>query len=97
MNPPPKILSAEITATELKVKLDSRITVIMPLEHVPTLLLATEKERQDMEVFNHSLHWEKLDCDLSVEGLLTGAKEMPSLARKALEKFFARQYGQIAA
>jgi hypothetical protein len=97
MNPPPKNLSAEITATELKVKLDSGITVLMPLEHVPTLLLATEKKRQDLEVFDHSVHWEKLDCDLSVEGLLTGAKKMPSLARKALEKFFARQYGQIAA
>ena len=56
MNPPPKILSAEITATELKVKLDSGITVQMPLERVPTLLLATEKERQDMEIFDHSLH-----------------------------------------
>jgi hypothetical protein len=97
MNLPPKILNAEITPSQLQVKLDSGITVLMPLEHVPTLLLATEKERQDMEVFDHSLHWEELDCDLSVEGLLTGAKEMPSLARKALEKFFARQYGQIAA
>jgi hypothetical protein len=29
----------------------------MPLEHVPTLLLATEKERQDMEVFDRSRHW----------------------------------------
>jgi hypothetical protein len=50
-----------------------------------------------MEFFDRSLHWESLDCDLSVQGLLTGAKEMPSLARKALEKFFARQYGQSAA
>jgi hypothetical protein len=97
MNPPPKILDAEITSFQLKVKLDSGITVLMPLEHVPTLLLATEKERQAMEIFDHSLHWEELDCDLSVEGLLSGSKEMPSLARKAFEKFFARQYGQIAA
>ena len=97
MNPPPKILDAEVTPSQLKVRLETGITVLMPLEHVPTLLLATEKERQDMEVFDHSVHWEKLDCDLSVEGLLTGAKEMSSLARKALEKFFARQYGQIAA
>jgi hypothetical protein len=50
-----------------------------------------------MEVFDQSLHWESLDCDLSVEGLLAGSKEMPSLARKALERFFERQYGQIAA
>ncbi len=97
MNPPPKILDAEITPSQIKVKLDPGITVVMPLEHVPTLLLATEKERQDMEVFDHSLHWESLDCDPSVEGLMAGAKEMPSLERKALEKFFARQYGQIAA
>ena len=97
MNPPPKILNAEITPSQLKVKLDSGITVLMPLELVPTLLLATEQERQEMEVFDLSLHWESLDCDLSVEGLLVGAKEMPSLARKALERFFERQYGQIAA
>ena len=25
-----------------------------------------------MEVFDHSLHWEALDCNLSVEGLLAG-------------------------
>ena len=83
MNPPPKILDAEITPSHLKVRLDTGIMVLMPLEHVPTLLLATEKERQDMEVFDRSLHWESLDCDLSVEGLLNGAKEMPSLARNA--------------
>ena len=82
MNPPPKILYAETTASQLKVKLDSGITVVMPLEHVPTLLLATEQERQEMEVFDHSLHWESLDCDLSVEGLVAGAKESPFLARK---------------
>jgi hypothetical protein len=69
----------------------------MPLEDVPTLLLATEEERQEMEVFDHSLNWETLDCDLSVEGLLAGAKEMPALARKAWEKFVTRQYGRIAA
>lgn len=78
MSPPPKILNAEITLSQLKVKLASGITVLMPLEHVPTLLLATEKERQDMEVFDQSLHWESLDYDLSVEGLLAGAKNTKS-------------------
>ena len=68
----------------------------MPLEHVPTLLLATDEERAAMEVFDHSLHWEALDCDLSVEGLLAGAKEIPGLARKAWDRFLARQYGAAA-
>jgi hypothetical protein len=56
MNMPPKILDAEITPSQLKVKLDLGITVVMPLEHVPTLLVATEQERQEMQVFNHSPH-----------------------------------------
>jgi len=96
MSLPPKILEAEIDARNLKVRLDSGITVLMPLEHVPTLLLATDEERGAMEVFDHSLHWEAIDCDLSVEGLLAGAKEIPGLARKAWDRFLARQYGAAA-
>ena len=96
MSLPPKIIEAEIDARNLKVRLDSGITVLMPLEHVPTLLLATDEERGAMEVLDHSLHWEALDCDLSVEGLLAGAKEIPGLARKAWDRFLARQYGAAA-
>jgi hypothetical protein len=96
MSLPPKIIEAEIDARNLKVRLDSGITVLMPLEHVPTLLLATDEERGAMEVFDHSLHWEAIDCDLSVEGLLAGAKEIPALARKAWDRFLARQYGAAA-
>jgi len=96
MSLPPKILEAEIDPRNLKVRLDSGITVLMPLEHVPPLLLATDEERGAMEVFDHSLHWEAIDCDLSVEGLLAGAKEIPSLARKAWDRFLARQYGAAA-
>ena len=83
MNLPPKIVEAEIDARHLRVRLDTGVTLVTPLEHVPTLLLATEEERASMEVLDHSLHWESLDCDLSVEGLIAGAKEMPGLARKA--------------
>ncbi len=96
MSLPPKITEAEITQRQLRVHLDSGTTILMPLEDVPTLLLATDEERASMEVFDHSLHWDSLDCDLSVEGLLAGAKEMPGLARKAWEKFVARQYGVAA-
>ncbi len=96
MNLPPRIIEAEIDSRNLKVRLDSGITIVMPLEHVPTLLLATDAERNAMEVLDHSLHWEPLDCDLSVEGLIAGSKEIPSLARKAWDRFLARQYGAAA-
>jgi hypothetical protein len=41
MNLPPKILDTEVTPSQLKMRLDSGIAVIMPLQHVPTLFLAT--------------------------------------------------------
>lgn len=97
MLPPPKIVEAQIDSRKLQVRLESGVTVLMPLAHVPTLLLATDEERAVMEVFAHSLRWEALDCDLGVEGLLAGSKEMPARARKAFEKFFTRQFGQQAA
>jgi len=96
MSLPPKILEAQIDFRHLRVLLDTGLTVIMPLENVPTLLLATDEERSGMEIFDHSIHWEAIDCDLSVEGLLAGAKEMPGLARKAWDRFLARQYGAAA-
>lgn len=96
MKTPPKIINATIDARSLSVELDSGIQLVMPLDHVPTLLLATEQERQKMQIYPHSLTWEDLDCDLSVEGLLQGARELPCLAQKAWNRFIERTYHQAA-
>jgi len=45
-----------------------------------------------MEVTPYSLHWESLDCDLGIEGLLQGAREHPKLAEKAQRRFQERQH-----
>ncbi len=45
-----------------------------------------------MQVYSYSLHWESLDCDLGIEGLLQGAKEHPKLAEKARARFQQRQH-----
>ena len=50
-------------------------TVSIPLAFYPTLLLATAKERADYEICHSSVHWPKLDCDISSDCLLRGAKE----------------------
>jgi hypothetical protein len=55
-------------------------------------LLATEEERNAMEVDPFSPHWEALDCDLGIEGLLQGAEEHPKLAEKAWRRFQQRQH-----
>jgi hypothetical protein len=87
-----EITSARIDATRLTVELSDGFTFTVPLTFYPTLLLATEEERQAMEVLSWSLHWEALDCDLGIEGLLQGAKEHPKLAERAWQRFQQRQH-----
>ncbi len=93
---PPSIVKAEIDDACLTVWLSTGETVAMPISSVPTLMLATAEERQRMTVHKHSLSWDDLDCDLSVEGLLSGAKELPGLAQKAWDRFFRKQYERVA-
>ena len=87
-----EIKTARIDATRLTVDLTDGSTLAVPLAFYPTLLLASEEERNAMEVLPHSLHWETLDCDLGIEGLVQGAKEHPKLAEKAWQKFKGRQH-----
>ena len=87
-----EIKAASIDATALRVELKDGCAFTVPLSFYPTLLLAAEEERKAMEVHPYSLHWEKLDCDLGVEGLLQGAKEHPKLAEKAWQRFRQREY-----
>ena len=87
-----EIKTAHIDATRLTVELADGFTFTVPLSFYPTLLLATDDERDAMQVHSYSLHWESLDCDLGIEGLLQGAKEHPKLAEKARARFQQRQH-----
>ena len=87
-----EIKTARIDATRLTVELTDDSTFTVPLSFYPTLQLATDDERGAMEVRPYSLHWESLDCDLGIEGLLQGAKEHPKLAEKARKRFQQRQH-----
>ena len=87
-----EIRTARIDASRLSVELTDGFTFTVPLSFYPTLQLATDQERNALEVGPYSLHWESLDCDLGIEGLLQGAKEHPKLAEKARERFQQRQH-----
>ena len=86
-----EIKTARIDAALLTVELTDGSALTVPLKFYPTLLLASEEECHGMEILPHSLHWESLDCDLGIEGLLQGAKEHPKLAQKAWQRFKERQ------
>lgn len=47
-------------------------TLGVPLAWFPRLLHATPGQRAAVEVSRHGLHWEDLDEDISVAGLLEG-------------------------
>jgi len=50
---------------------DGRV-VGVPLAWFPRLLHATEEQRQQLRISGRGLHWEALDEDISIAGLLAG-------------------------
>jgi hypothetical protein len=47
-------------------------TIGVPLAWFPRLLNATEQERERFELSRLGVHWEHLDEDISIAGLLAG-------------------------
>lgn len=81
--PPPDVLAVHISEERLTFDLEDGRNVSVPLSFYPTLLLATTAERAEFEVCHSSVHWPKLDCDISSECLLRGAKEARRYAEQA--------------
>ena len=54
------------------VELSDGRTLGVPLAWFPRLLHATPAERQQVELSRVGLHWEAIDEDISVAGLLAG-------------------------
>lgn len=58
-------------------------TIGVPLAWFPRLLGATEQERKRVELSRLGLHWEHLDEDISVAGLLAGRGDLTRKAEHA--------------
>ena len=56
-------------------------TIGVPLAWFPRLLRGTAKQRKQVRISRRGLHWEALDEDISVAGLLTGLRDQ-SLSSK---------------
>jgi len=81
--PPPDVVAVKITDDRLGFDLEDGRTVSVPLAFYPTLLLASPQERAHFEICHSSVYWPGLDCDISSECLLRGAKEARKFAQKA--------------
>jgi hypothetical protein len=84
--PPPDVVAVHITGQRLAFDLEDGRSVSVPLAFYPTLMLATPKQRGDYEICHSSVHWPQLDCDISSECLLRGAKEARKFAQKAVRR-----------
>ncbi len=62
---------------------DGRV-IAVPLAWFPCLLHATPEQRQRVEISLQGLHWDELDEDISVAGLLAGvgdrSRQTPTVA-----------------
>ncbi len=47
-------------------------TVGVPLACVPRLLHGATEQREQVRITSHGLHWETLDGDISIAGLVAG-------------------------
>lgn len=70
----PKAENVKITEDTLIVDLSDGRTISVPLEWFPRLVYATSKELNNWRLIGrgHGIHWEDIDEDISVEGLLAG-------------------------
>jgi len=57
-------------------------TLGVPLAWFPRLLHASPQQRNAVELSSRGLHWEALDEDISVEGLLAGRGDQTVSRRK---------------
>lgn len=79
----PRAASVDFTADSLVVHLvDGRI-ISVPLEWFPRLRAASRESLVNWRLIGQGvgIHWEQLDEDLSVKGLLEGAHESTPLTR----------------
>ncbi len=63
----------------LWVSLSDGRTIAAPLAWFPRLLAASTQQRAQVELSKNGLHWDALDEDISVAGLLAG---QPDLSRR---------------
>lgn len=77
--------SVHFDEDNLHVDLNDGRSLSVPLIWFPRLLNAQPKEREQCRISRKGLHWEALDEDISIAGLLAGRGDLTHVARLASE------------
>lgn len=91
----PQALSVKVTDDTLQMDLSDGRSISVPLGWYPRLAHATNDERNDWRLIarGRGVHWESIDEDISVEGLLAGRSsgESQSSFKRWLDSRQSRQ------
>ena len=92
----PSAENVTVTEDSLSVDLSDGRTISVPLAWFPRLMHATPEERNNWRLIGkgHGIHWEDIDEDISVEGLLAGKSSGESQA--SLKKWLGSRSSQLA-
>lgn len=80
----PEPLAVRFDEDSFWVDLDDGRTLGVPLAWFPRLLHARPAQREKVEMSSAGLHWEEIDEDISIAGLLAGRGDMTKTRKSAV-------------
>ena len=83
MTSSPEPLAVRFDQDSFWVDLDDGRTLGIPLAWFPRLLHATPEQRESVELSGSGLHWEEIDEDISIAGLIAGRGDMTRPSKAA--------------
>jgi hypothetical protein len=83
MSTSPEPLAVRFNDDSFVVELDDGRTIGVPLAWFPRLLHASPAQRQNFSLSRAGIHWEDLDEDISVAGLLAGTGDLTHASARA--------------
>ncbi len=78
-----RAISVEFDEDQMWVRLDDGRTLGIPLAWYPRLLHGSPEDLRKVWISPTGLHWDELDEDISVQGLIAGRGDMTQAARSA--------------
>ena len=87
----PEALNVFLTDDTLSVDLSDGRSISVPIAWFPRLLHASEQERNNWRLIGRGtgIHWEDIDEDISIEGLITGRPSGES--QESFKKWLAKR------
>ena len=91
----PTAEDVSVTDDTLSVDLSDGRTISVPIAWYPRLSYATPEERNNWRLIGggHGIHWNNIDEDISVEGLLAGKPSGES--QRSIKRWLARREAHL--